>query len=200
MGRSILHRISEEQKATAIYDERLKVYKVQKSSHSKKISGKDLICLLPLVDEFKTYFIRSPDSWKCTTYNRDRQKISLIKHLFFLYKVPEMFINLFIRQDLYYSTLRIWSIMLGQGNSLKEKVKGIFTAKELHFFLNGPYSSINFNAWYAKCAAQKWPNSLIIFFIKALNYALFGLCGLMPFQMQNGLLFAAVMKILFIVV
>lgn len=165
MGRSILHRISEEQKKVAVYDERLKAYRIPKAPFSKKISGNELLSFLPLVTEFKTYFIRTPESWKCTTYNRDRQKVNLTKHLFFKYEVPQMFVNLFVRLDLSYSALRIWAIMLGQGQSLRDEIKGIFTVKELHFFLNGPSTSVCSNAWYAKCAAQKWPMNLTTKFI-----------------------------------
>jgi hypothetical protein len=170
MSRAIVHRLEEKLQKIAKYDNTLRCYKVQKKVRTKNVAGKDLWEKLPLRTLIsKESFVRTIDSWKCPTYNEDRQLRSFVKHLFFKYRVHDMFTEVLVRhsEDLDFLRLRKWAIMLGHGMSIKNEVKGIFTAKELHFFLNGPHrTDISYNAWYAKCVACGFSPSLMNEFIK----------------------------------
>ncbi|MFH2144016.1 MAG: PcfJ domain-containing protein [Bacteroidota bacterium] len=76
---------------------------------------------------FSPFWIRSPDSWN------GKNEISLVKHLFFEYNVPQFLINEWLNKGNYndfqggYIQLKwlIWSIIIGQGASIK-KISSFF--------------------------------------------------------------------------
>jgi hypothetical protein len=173
MGRKTISRLQEKMRRLASFDNTLKTYKSVKPAKSKKLTGEEVYKLMPALTNYSKFFINNLSLWKCPSYNTDRQKTSLIRFLLFKYPVHDMFINAFLTtpkeintfvQELFY-----WAIDLGQGRSIKDRVKGIFTAKELHWFLNGPKNNVFYNSWYAKCRARHWPTNLINSFANRLG-------------------------------
>lgn len=143
MGRKILAKrqkeIEEKEKVKSI------LFNNSQSIERKKEEPKEP--LIKDIDGFRSFFIRSEDSFTLKTKSKDRSKQlkELIRHVFHKYPVPEFMFDVWvtkasnnIRKQF---DFKKWYICIAKGGSLyKELTKEVLTKKETHIFLTCSHS------------------------------------------------------------
>jgi hypothetical protein len=116
------------------------LHKVIPDSLFEKVSAnKNFIDVLPGIAFFEEEYLRSPEEWKPTTHNTDRQFASFLRHLFAKYSIPK-----FMDSCWFFNSVREhgWYVHLGTGQNIRT-APGLFfplTKKQSHHFYNAPNS------------------------------------------------------------
>ena len=126
----------------------------------KKKSSSELYDILGAYS-FKEKEINSLESYAAKSYNLDRQKEFLIRHLYVKYPVPKFFFNLFTSQRPDHFGFN-WFFCLAQGGSFQKLVKDLMTKKEVISFLEAPEDyTVEQAFWFAKMHHRGLPGGLI---------------------------------------
>ncbi|MFK8029837.1 MAG: PcfJ domain-containing protein [Gammaproteobacteria bacterium] len=84
-------------------------------------------------------WIRPLDDWRPKTHNREKQFLSLVRHLLVSYKVPEFFESVWFRRDDSAQQYQQWYVDIGAGQSMREGPSPIpLTKKTAHHFMHAP--------------------------------------------------------------
>ena len=139
----------------------------------KKKSAEDLYIELKL-QEFCEQEIRSKDSYSPASFNHERQKSDLFKHLYVKYPIPNFFYDMMKERsaisagypkNYYIQTHNYevdWFFCLAQGGSFQKMVKDIMTKKEVILYLTAPENySIKTAFLYAKMKIRGMSDSTI---------------------------------------
>jgi len=100
--------------------------------------------------------VRSLESYISKSYNLEKQKLGLVKHLYVKYSVPNFMYDLFTDTNKNHPYFGYqWFFCLTQGGSFQKLVKDILTKKECISFLETP-DGYNFQRafWFAKLKNQ----------------------------------------------
>lgn len=123
--------------------------------------------------------IRPEESYRARSYNRGRQVLGLIDHLFGRYRVPLFLYRAVLSHEgielVFESPLkkklqagetppearyRAWFFAVAQGQSFAKAANDVFTKREAHWFLQAPsHNRIDQNVFWAKAAAAGIPRA-----------------------------------------
>jgi len=84
-------------------------------------------------------WIRSIDRWKPRTHNREKQFLSLVRHLLITYNVPKFFGSVWFRTDTPATQYQKWYVDVGNGRNPRLGPTPVpLTKKVAHYFLQAP--------------------------------------------------------------
>jgi len=84
-------------------------------------------------------WIRSLDQWRPQTHNREKQFLSLVRHLLITYQVPDFLGSVWFRTDDIATDYQQWYVDIGRGSSPRAGPSPIpLTKKVAHYFLRAP--------------------------------------------------------------
>ena len=126
----------------------------------KKKNGSEIYSSLGL-HFFQSKEIRSLQIYSPKSYNLQRQKESLIRHLYVKYGIPKFMYKWFDKVN-FDSYIFDYVFCIAQGGSFQKLVKGILTKKECIEFLKAPDdSSFEEAVWFAKMKLKNIPIKFI---------------------------------------
>jgi hypothetical protein len=101
--------------------------------------------------------VRDPAKWVPKNYNLHKQRISFLRWILCIYRVPEFLVDSMIRPitgegSAENKRYMEWTVAVGQGGSLYKLAKDYLTRKECHAFLKGPAMTVQQNIWFARGA------------------------------------------------
>lgn len=131
---------------------------------------------MPLVSQYKDFWIRKPEEWVAKSHNEDRQRISFLMWLFCKYKPPEFLFRTWLADKVYYKRPEYdilkdifisWFIEIGQGASFQKISAEVLTKKEAHLFLQPPkiidkdsVENVLIHIMWVKCKVRNLPNNI----------------------------------------
>lgn len=93
------------------------------------------------IHRLRRRWIRSIDQWRPQSHNREKQFLSLVRHLLVSYKVPEFLGSVWFRTDESANKYQQWYVDIGSGRNPREGPAPVpLTSKVAHYFLQAPKS------------------------------------------------------------
>ena len=93
------------------------------------------------VHRLRRRWIRSIDRWRPQTHNREKQFLSLVRHLLVSYNVPDFLGSVWFRTDESATRYQKWYVDIGNGRNPREGPAPVsLTNKVAHYFLQAPKS------------------------------------------------------------
>lgn len=87
----------------------------------------------------RRHWLRSIDQWRPKTHNRERQFLSLVRHLLTTYSVPDFLGSVWFRTDAPAPRYQQWYVDIGNGKNPRAGPAPVpLTKKTAHYFLQAP--------------------------------------------------------------